>query len=400
MGLRSKPVSPEAFIAGVDSSYSTDLHQQIQKLQQELMLATQRERELVANIERMQFSGGVEQQQLQSEIAKLRDRLQQTQGVVRFAIDKIRPNPKQPRQTFGEEVEAMMLSLQAEGQLDPVILFEDGTIFDGECRWRSGRALGWTELDSVFITRPQDEKTLLRKAYLSGRHRRNLNALDQAEALVAIACNEIADLPPQEVPRIISRVLKRIQRVREIKLESNLHLQPPQKQQIAIEQIKERVEIDAVEAKVWMLFLGLQEHPASLDRNIFPTLRLSVDLKEAIRHQRLGCPQALALNSLSDAELAIAQKKALELRAAGIEVVTTQNLSEAETKKWVKQQKQRFTGDKLVSQARNKQGDRAIASLRNLDLQMLFSPEQRQELEALLRSKLKQLEELELKNAS
>ncbi|OWY61601.1 hypothetical protein B7486_62925 [cyanobacterium TDX16] len=149
MGLRSKPVSPEAFIAGVDSSYSTDLHQQIQKLQQELMLATQRERESVANIERMQSSGGVEQQQLQSEIAKLRDRLQQTQGVVSFPIDKIRPNPKQPRQTFSEEVEAMMLSLQAEGQLDPVILFEDGTIFDGECRWRSGRALGWTELNSV-----------------------------------------------------------------------------------------------------------------------------------------------------------------------------------------------------------------------------------------------------------
>ena len=114
----------------------------------------------------------------------------------------------------------------------------------------------------------------------------------------------------------------------------------------------------------------------------------------------MGCPQALALNSLSATELAIAQKKALELRAAGIKVVTTQNLSEAETKKWVKQQKQRFTGDKLVSLARNKQGDRAIASLRNLDLQMLFSPEQRHELEALLRSKLKQLEELELENAS
>lgn len=404
MGLRSKPTSPEAFITGVDSSHNAELHQQIQKLQQELALFTAREQELVADIERMQSSGEVERQQLQGEIVKLRDHLQQSQGIVRFPIEKIRPNPKQPRQTFGEEVEAMMLSLQAEGQLDPIILFEDGTIFDGECRWRSGRALGWTQLDAVFITRPQDEKTLLRQAYLSGRHRRNLNALDQAEALVAITCNEIADLSPQEVPRIISRVLKRIQRESqrsgEIKLESNLHLQPPEKQRIAIEQIKEKVDIDAIETKVWILFLGLQEHPASLERNIFPTLRLPVDLKDAIRHQRLGCSQALALNSLSAVELEITEKKALELRASGIEAVTTQNLSEAETKKWVKKQKQRFIGDKLVSRARNKQGDRAIASLRSLDLQMPFSPEQRQELKYLLQSTLKQLEELELENAN
>ncbi len=399
MALRSKPTSPEAFIEGLNSftDNDLDLQQQVRKLQQELAKHCQREQQLVTQIEELQSQPLAlrERQQLQDEIDKLREHLQQTQGVVRYPIEKISPNPKQPRKTFDEEVEAMELSLQAEGQLAPIILFEDGTIFDGECRWRASQILQWEDLDAVIIARPKDEKTLLRKAYLSGRHRRNLNALDQAETLVALACDRIQELPPQEVPRIISRVLKRLKR-KQIKLDSQLHLQSAEQQREALEQLKvEGVEISEVEIEVFLVFLGLQEHPVSLDRNIFTTLKLSVDLKDAVRQQRLGCPQAIALNRLSAEKLQTTEKRALKLRQQGIEIVVTQNLSEEATKKWVIEQKKRFVKDDPLSHSQDKKVDRFIAIFRALDFeQVAFSSEQRQELEQLLSKKLQQLKAL------
>jgi ParB family chromosome partitioning protein len=68
---------------------------------------------------------------------------------------KIYPNPDQPRKSFTEEVEAMALSLQQEGQLDPVILFEDGMLFDGECRWRASKVLEWEMLEAVLPLGPK-----------------------------------------------------------------------------------------------------------------------------------------------------------------------------------------------------------------------------------------------------
>lgn len=399
MALRSKPTSPEAFIEGLNSftDSDSDLQQQVRKLQQELAQQSQREQQLVTQIKELQSQPLAlkEQQQLQGEIDKLREHLKQTQGVVRYPVEKIRPNPEQPRKTFDEEVEAMVLSLQAEGQLAPVILFEDGTIFDGECRWRSSQVLQWEDLDAVIIARPKDEKTLLRKAYLSGRHRRNLNALDQAETLVTLACDYIPELPPQDVPRIISRVLKRLKR-KQVKLDSQLHLQSVEEQQEAFEHLKvEGVEISEVEIEVFLIFLGLQEHPVSLDRNIFTTLKLSVDLKDAVRHQRLACPQALALNRLSAEKLHMTEKRALKLRQQGIEIVVAQNLSEEATKKWVIEQKKRFVKDDPISHNQDKKVDRIIANFRALDFeQVTFSLEQRQELEQLLNKKLQQLKVL------
>lgn len=399
MALRSKPTSPEAFIEGLNSftDSDSDLQQQVRKLQLELAQQSQREQQLVTQIKELQSQPLAlkEQQQLQGEIDKLREHLKQTQGVVRYPVEKIRPNPEQPRKTFDEEVEAMVLSLQAEGQLAPVILFEDGTIFDGECRWRSSQVLQWEDLDAVIIARPKDEKTLLRKAYLSGRHRRNLNALDQAETLVTLACDYIPELPPQDVPRIISRVLKRLKR-KQVKLGSQLHLQSVEEQQEAFEHLKvEGVEISEVEIEVFLIFLGLQEHPVSLDRNIFTTLKLSVDLKDAVRHQRLACPQALTLNRLSAEKLHMTEKRALKLRQQGIEIVVAQNLSEEATKKWVIEQKKRFVKDDPISHNQDKKVDRIIANFRALDFeQVTFSLEQRQELEQLLNKKLQQLKVL------
>jgi len=68
-----------------------------------------------------------------------------------------------------------------------------------------------------------------------------------------------------------------------------------------------------------------------------------------------------------------------------------QNFSESETKKWVVEQKKRFTQDDSMP-TRDRQVDRIITTVRTLDLtQVAPSPSQRQELEQLLEAILQGL---------
>jgi ParB family chromosome partitioning protein len=146
-----------------------------------------------------------------------------------------------------------------------------------------------------------------------------LNALDKAETLVAIACDEIQELIAEEVPRIVNRVLIRLKRKQkdlqsQLGLGERLHLQPPKQQQAVLA----RLELETIETQVFAVFLSLQEHPTSLNRNVFPALNLLPDLKAAVREKGLSCPQALILNRLTAAELNISDKEALALRQQGI----------------------------------------------------------------------------------
>ncbi|HEY9664735.1 MAG TPA: ParB/RepB/Spo0J family partition protein, partial [Allocoleopsis sp.] len=311
----------DSFFSEVDQTQEVyNLRDRLKKLEEQLNQQINHEQELVTEIEKLRSqSQNSNNSQLQNQIGQLREHLKTNQGTVQYPVDEIQPNPDQPRKTFIEEVEAMSLSLQHEGQLDPIILFEDGMLFDGECRWRSAKKLGWETIEAVFTTKPNQSKVLRRKAYLTNLHRRGLNALDKAETLVAIACDEIPDLPPEEVPRIINRVLTRLKRKKQ-NLGERLHLQSQEQQQDFLAQM----EVDPVESQVFLIFLGLQEHPASLNRNIFPALNLSPDLKAAVRERSLGCAQALILNRLSAAELGISERQALNLREKGIKEVLGQ----------------------------------------------------------------------------
>lgn len=387
----------DSFFSEVDQTQELyNLREKVQNLEEELSQNVEREQQLVREIEQLksQTLNPEEQNQLETQIEALRDHLKGTQGVVEYPVNKIHRNPDQPRQTFDEEVEAMRLSLSKEGQLDPIILFEDGMLFDGECRWRAAKAMGWETINTVFTARPQDNKTLRRRAYLTSLHRRGLNALDKAETLVAISCDEIPDLPPEDVPRIVNRVLIRLKRKNQ-SLGDRLHLQPHEEQQRVLEELG----LEEAEAQVFLVFLGLQEHPASLNRNIFPTLNLFDDLKAAIRTQRLGCPQALLLNGLSAQKLGITEKQASKLRQKAVKEVTTQNLSTSETRRWVADQKKQFSKSEEENsissiQPRNERVDQVIEIVRDLKFREALPIEQRDELKTLLGNVLAQLEEM------
>jgi len=381
----------DSFFSEVDQTQEVyNLREQLKRLEEQLSQQVSHEQHLIAEIEQLRLqSQEQDRSQLQNQISELREHLKQSQGTNQYPVDKIQPNPDQPRKTFAEEVDSMALSLQQEGQLDPVILFEDGMLFDGECRWRAAKSLGWETIEAVFTAKPDHPKMLRRKAYLTSLHRRGLNALDKAETLVAIACDEIPDLPPEEVPRIINRVLTRLKRKKQ-NLGERLHLQHHEQQHVVLEQL----EVDPIESQVFLIFLGLQEHPASLNRNIFPVLNLTSDLKAAVREQSLGCAQALILNRLSASELKISERQALKLREKGIREVLRQNLSTTQTQQWVTQQKSQYI-QHSTSAIRDKQVDRFLSSIQKLDLTNVeASSEQLQELQQTLEDKLVVLQKL------
>ncbi|MBW4546986.1 MAG: ParB N-terminal domain-containing protein [Symplocastrum torsivum CPER-KK1] len=381
----------DRFFSEVDQTQEVySLREQLKRLEEQLSQQVSHEQHLITEIEQLRLQSQEQARpQLQNQIRELREHLKQSQSINQYPIDKIQPNPDQPRKTFTEEVDSMALSLQQEGQLDPVILFEDGMLFDGECRWRAAKSLGWDTIEAVFTAKPDHSKVLRRKAYLTSLHRRGLNALDKAETLVAIACDEIPELPPEEVPRIINRVLTRLKRKKQ-SLGERLHLQHHEQQHVVLEQL----EVDPIESQVFLIFLGLQEHPASLNRNIFPALNLTSDLKAAVREQSLGCAQALILNRLSASELKISERQALKLREKGIREVLRQNLSTTQTQQWVIQQKSQYI-QHSTSAIRDKQVDRFLSSIQKLDLTSVeASSEQLQELQQTLEDKLVVLQKL------
>jgi ParB family transcriptional regulator, chromosome partitioning protein len=354
----------DSFFSEVDQNQEVyNLRERLQALEQQLDQQVNREQDLVIEIEQLRTQPSKSNgQQLQNQIGELREHLEQNQGTLHYAVESILPNLDQPRKSFTGEVEAMALSLQQEGQLDPVILFEDGMLFDGECRWRAAKLLGWKTLEAVVTTKPDDPGVLRRRAYLTTLHRRSLNALDKAETLIAIVCDEVPDLPPEDVPRLVNRVLTRLKR-RKQSFGDRLHLQPPEQQQSVLKEL----EIEPDEAQVFQIFLGLQEHPASLSRNIFPSLNLADDLKAAVRETALGCSQAILLNRISATELEISERQALKLRERGVKEVLKQSLSTVQTQEWVTQQRTKHIKSSEAP-SRDKQVDRLLTTVQRLDL--------------------------------
>ncbi|MCI0686768.1 MAG: ParB/RepB/Spo0J family partition protein [Sporichthyaceae bacterium] len=117
-------------------------------------------------------------------------------------IDRIEPNPRQPRQSFDEEpLEELVHSIREVGLLQPIVVRQTAPdrfeIVMGERRWRAGIRAG---LDAIpAIVRATEDDKLLLDALLENLHRVQLNPLEEAAAydqlLVDFACTheQLAD---------------------------------------------------------------------------------------------------------------------------------------------------------------------------------------------------------------
>ncbi len=107
-------------------------------------------------------------------------------GLAAIPIDRIRPNPHQPRHAFDEAALAeLAASIAAHGVLQPLLVSEDGqsgyVLVAGERRWRAAKRAGLAEVPAVIRER-LDEQHELELALVENLQRRDLTPLEEARA--------------------------------------------------------------------------------------------------------------------------------------------------------------------------------------------------------------------------
>jgi ParB family chromosome partitioning protein len=103
-----------------------------------------------------------------------------------ISLDKIDPNPRQPRTRFDEDtLEALAASIREVGVLQPIVVGpEDGAgrhiLVAGERRLRASRLAGLDKIPAVI--RESDEAARLAEALIENVQREDLGPLEEAEA--------------------------------------------------------------------------------------------------------------------------------------------------------------------------------------------------------------------------
>jgi ParB family transcriptional regulator, chromosome partitioning protein len=106
-------------------------------------------------------------------------------GVKNLPIDRLRPNPDQPRRTFDEASLAELAnSLKTHGVIQPILAEQAGdgsyVIVAGERRYRAARMAGLEEVP--VIVRSFDPQKRLEIALIENVQREDLNPVEEAEA--------------------------------------------------------------------------------------------------------------------------------------------------------------------------------------------------------------------------
>ena len=105
-------------------------------------------------------------------------------AVTKLPLQKVEPNPDQPRRTFDEEeLQALADSIAAHGVLQPLAVRASGggfyQIIAGERRWRAARMAGLSEVPVVVLE--ADDRTVMELALVENLQRQDLNPMEEAE---------------------------------------------------------------------------------------------------------------------------------------------------------------------------------------------------------------------------
>jgi ParB family chromosome partitioning protein len=107
--------------------------------------------------------------------------------VTDIAIDRIDPNPFQPRQIFNDEaIEELKQSIEQQGLLQPVLVRKHGDRYQlivGERRWRASKAAGRTTIPAMVRDAASDAE-MLELALLENVQRQDLNPIELAQAIL------------------------------------------------------------------------------------------------------------------------------------------------------------------------------------------------------------------------
>lgn len=302
---------------------------------------------------------------------------QTTGGIQEIEVSKIQRNPAQPRQTFpAESLQTLALSLQEDGQQQPLILIdnEDGfyLIFDGERRWRASQLMSKTTLAAVIIPKP--DKELHRQVLVANLHRENLNGLDVAEALIK-ELKAVTGLETKEITIALNTALVRLRRYDQHSIVVDSVAQPLEVQRRQLDGLK----LSRTEKQIIGTLVALRLNPYTVNSSTFKVLEFPEDLKRAIR-DGLPVTHAFEIARLHGHPL-IGEEEALPLRAQCIAQIMSQRLSVTATKKLVT----------TLLPKKEDQEPSAISFAKKISPEGL-STEQRQAVVKLLKQKIKELQ--------
>ncbi|MEI6288625.1 MAG: ParB/RepB/Spo0J family partition protein [bacterium] len=104
--------------------------------------------------------------------------------VIEISVDRITPNPHQPRSHWDEnDLNELAASIKEHGVIQPIIVtkFEDGyQLIAGERRWRASKLVGLRTIPS--IVRDFSEQKKMEIALIENLQRKDLNAMETALA--------------------------------------------------------------------------------------------------------------------------------------------------------------------------------------------------------------------------
>jgi ParB family chromosome partitioning protein len=104
-------------------------------------------------------------------------------GVTKLPLQKVEPNPNQPRRLFDEEqLQALADSIAEHGLIQPLAVRDMGDYYQiiaGERRWRACRMAGLSEVPVVIIE--ADEAKVMELALVENLQRQDLNPMEEAE---------------------------------------------------------------------------------------------------------------------------------------------------------------------------------------------------------------------------
>jgi len=107
-----------------------------------------------------------------------------SQEVIQVSVNRIHPNPYQPRKAFEEkELSELTNSLKEKGIIQPLLVRKEGNHFEliaGERRWRAAKQAG-LEFVPVMV-REASGTELLELALVENIQRRDLNAIEAGKA--------------------------------------------------------------------------------------------------------------------------------------------------------------------------------------------------------------------------
>ncbi len=266
-------------------------------------------------------------------------RLELRQGVLEILVERVEPNPDQPRKTFSDEsITLLARSLERDGQQQPISVFMRGKgkyfLFDGERRWRAVKELGWETVQAIVIADPKSPDQLHRQALRANHHRENMNPLDLAEALVKEVAST-GEVNEETVPKLLNTAVKRLIRNKNLEKLTEMVSANQEEQEQGLLLLEESSEITSEESHVLRSLLSLQLNPHSVNTNVIPSLRLFEDLKEKVRREGLGVHQAFALQRLSPKNLGKTEKQSQTLRQRVTKEVIAEKLSVTATRKRV-----------------------------------------------------------------